>query len=270
MSLIAYVARIGFVYNLKVVNDEAQNKIIIQREELRGQNDEISKKSDALKLSHDNLIAANEVIQRQKRDLEKMVDQKTKHLMLANKELMLQKNELTQFSFALLHNLKSTVASLKGLMSLLDQNQLNESILQVCEYIDSTIQHMSELFEGLNEIIELRSNLYQLNTHFCFKEEFENVVNLLKKQVLQTQAEIKLNNHADHPIFTNKNKIGSILLYLISNSLKYSSPECKPRIEVSFREIGDTYHLTVKDNGLGIDPDKHQQKIFQLFQRFQP
>jgi len=52
---------------------------------------------------------------------------------------------------------------------------------------------------------------------------------------------------------------------LISNSLKYRG-EQPPLIHVSCEEIEDEWLITVRDNGIGIDPQYHQQ-IFGVFKR---
>jgi light-regulated signal transduction histidine kinase (bacteriophytochrome) len=52
---------------------------------------------------------------------------------------------------------------------------------------------------------------------------------------------------------------------LIGNALKYRG-EATPHVTVSAGPDGDTWHFTVRDNGIGIDP-AYAERIFVIFQR---
>jgi two-component system, chemotaxis family, CheB/CheR fusion protein len=66
---------------------------------------------------------------------------------------------------------------------------------------------------------------------------------------------------------------------LISNSLKFSKPRVRPKIEIKSRLIPagkqvadnmsfkrDYLNITLTDNGIGFDP-QYRERIFQVFQR---
>ncbi len=53
---------------------------------------------------------------------------------------------------------------------------------------------------------------------------------------------------------------------MISNAIKYRSPNRPPVIKIETYEEGDFIILKVQDNGLGIDPAK-QDKLFGMFKR---
>ena len=58
--------------------------------------------------------------------------------------------------------------------------------------------------------------------------------------------------------------LSSIFHNLISNALKYHSPDRELRISVKAEKIQDRVILTVKDNGLGIDLIKHHDNVFKI------
>ena len=62
--------------------------------------------------------------------------------------------------------------------------------------------------------------------------------------------------------------LNSIMLNLISNAIKYRSPDRDPEIHIRTYSKGKLTYLEVKDNGLGIDLERHKDKLFGLFQRF--
>ena len=59
-------------------------------------------------------------------------------------------------------------------------------------------------------------------------------------------------------------KAWQLLQNLIINAVKFSS--LQPEIYISFKDDSEKYIFSVKDNGIGIDPE-YFEKIFKMFQR---
>jgi signal transduction histidine kinase len=53
---------------------------------------------------------------------------------------------------------------------------------------------------------------------------------------------------------------------LISNAIKYRLPERPPQIHISAEQTGQHCLVSVRDNGIGIDPN-HAKRIFGVFKR---
>jgi len=60
----------------------------------------------------------------------------------------------------------------------------------------------------------------------------------------------------------------SILMNLLNNALKYSAPERSPVIEARTFWNNGNLMFEIKDNGRGINLDKHSQNIFKLYKTF--
>ena len=60
----------------------------------------------------------------------------------------------------------------------------------------------------------------------------------------------------------------SIFNNLIRNSIKYRNPDQQPLITIKSTKENGKIILTFKDNGLGIDLNKHGTKVFGLYKRF--
>jgi light-regulated signal transduction histidine kinase (bacteriophytochrome) len=58
-----------------------------------------------------------------------------------------------------------------------------------------------------------------------------------------------------------------LLQNLIGNSIKFC--HTSPKVHISAIEEKDSFIFSVKDNGLGIEP-QYFDRIFQIFQRLQP
>jgi chemotaxis family two-component system sensor kinase Cph1 len=56
-----------------------------------------------------------------------------------------------------------------------------------------------------------------------------------------------------------------LFLNLLANGIKYRGKD-SPEIHVSARTTGEEWIISVRDNGIGIDP-KYANKVFELFER---
>ena len=70
-------------------------------------------------------------------------------------------------------------------------------------------------------------------------------------------------------IVCDRIKMTAVFSNLISNALKFAKPNERPVIKISWSETPKEYEFYVKDNGIGIDP-QHHQEIFDIFKQFHP
>ena len=66
----------------------------------------------------------------------------------------------------------------------------------------------------------------------------------------------------------NQNQLRQVLQNLIANAIHYRKKDVVPKIHVSALKTGEQVHLSVTDNGVGIE-EKYFEKVFGLFQRLQ-
>jgi light-regulated signal transduction histidine kinase (bacteriophytochrome) len=53
---------------------------------------------------------------------------------------------------------------------------------------------------------------------------------------------------------------------LIGNALKFRKPDVPPRVDVWAEREGDFWRISVRDNGIGLDP-RFYERVFIIFQR---
>jgi light-regulated signal transduction histidine kinase (bacteriophytochrome) len=63
----------------------------------------------------------------------------------------------------------------------------------------------------------------------------------------------------------DESQLTQVLLNLVSNALKFRG-KAPPRVHLAASAVGDSWEITVADNGIGIDP-QYFERIFVLFQR---
>ena len=87
---------------------------------------------------------------------------------------------------------------------------------------------------------------------------------ILKWQLKKKNAEISIENL---PVIKgDKRMMGQLFENFISNSLKYSKQDDKPRIKITYSKGSDDIELIFQDNGIGFD-ERYLDQMFTLFQR---
>jgi len=258
------------IYELNLINED----LIEKNAELEAQNQEISLQSENLNINQRKLQEAytliekqKELLYRQNQNLSSELIKKNKDLTNTNAELIKHNNELRQFSYTVSHNLRGPVASLLGLVNLIDRRNMVAEDEQIFNHIKSSLSLLDSIIRDLSKIIDIRNDIFQLRQKISLHSELTEISRLFKNEIEAHNIQVRLNFDCDD-IYSVKPLVHSILYNLISNAIKYRSPERQSVIEVSSKIDGDAYVLEIRDNGLGIDLPTHRENLFKLYKRF--
>ncbi|MGC3943689.1 MAG: ATP-binding protein [Chryseolinea sp.] len=228
--------------------------------EVSEQKQEIQTQAEKLSDSHQSISAMN-------RGLEQIVAEKTLELRRINEELIKNNNELLQFSFTVSHNLRGPVARLLGLSDLVSRQALPEETRQLVSFIEITADELDHIIKDLVNILELRNDPKFSREHIVLEEEWTQTVGRLKDSL--TGSEELSTDFKNLPeLFTVRSLLDNILYNLLSNSIKFRSPERPLKVQVSSRVENGRAVLEVRDNGLGFNIRQHRDKVFKLYRRF--
>ena len=222
-----------------------------------------------------NLNKANTVIQHQQEMLAKenvqlsrdLMD-KNNQLMETNHELIQHNNELLQFSYTVSHNLRGPVASMLGLLHLIDPADLQGESKEIIEYIRNSVVSLDSTIKDLSSIIDIRNKVSKVRQPVSLDQEVGHIITLLQKEIDDEDIEVIQNLGPIRTIYSVKPMISSILYNLISNAIKYRSTDRKPVIRISAVVTNDQIRIDVADNGLGLDVERYKEKLFGLYKRF--
>lgn len=143
-------------------------------------------------------------------------------------------------------------------LELLEKDLLEKNI-RLKNYIEIINQNSKRLLRLVNNLIDSTKfdcGFYKYNPKnqdiVCFMENIAMSVAEFAKQnginlIFDTNVEEKV-------IAFDLEKLERTILNLLSNSIKYTNSPGK--IEVILNDCGDTFNITVKDNGIGIPMDK--------------
>ncbi|WP_285009674.1 sensor histidine kinase [Pedobacter faecalis] len=183
-------------------------------------------------------------------------------------ELNRRHDELMQFSHIVSHNLRSPVANILGLAQLLHEDVPSASLAETTGYILKAAQSMDHVLRDLNTVLSVRSSLEEKMQTFLLSEIISLVCINLKKEIDESAARIHVTvDPLADELTSIKSYVQSALFNLISNAMKYRSPERPPVIDINVYKEGTHTVISIQDNGLGIDLDLHQHRIFALYGR---
>lgn len=272
------IAGILFLKHEWETSEDEKNKLIRELEEkhneVESQNQEILAQSDILNTNQNKLTEAYQIIEKQKellshqnKHLEFELIEKNKELTQTNSELIKYNTELRQFSFTVSHNLRGPVASLLGLVDLVDYSHLDQATKEVLHHIRGSAQQLDGIINDLSKIIDIRHDIFRVRQRVDVHHEIYKIKHLFEDKLVSYGIEIREDLQSPE-IFSVKPMVHSILYNLISNSIKYRSPERKLVVSITSTQDENYYIVKVADNGLGIDMQQHRENLFKLYRRF--
>jgi signal transduction histidine kinase len=230
---------------------------------------------EELKLKGTELQNANDLIQKQRQQLREenlnlnreLVD-KNQQLVETNSELISHNNDLQQFSYTISHNLRGPLASITGLLSLVNEHELGPSNQPLMGHFRTSVNALESTVRDLSYIIDTRNRITRLRQPILWVELLENIKTQLKKDIDDNRVEILASFDEAPEIFSVRPMVHSILYNLISNAIKYRHADRACRIKVSTFKSDDQILVEVVDNGIGIDLARFGDKLFNLYRRF--
>ena len=185
------------------------------------------------------------------------------------REMTQSNKDLKQFSYITSHNLRAPLSNLMGLLNLIEDIPVeNPELEELLNGFYKSTNLLNDTINDLVKVIIIKDNPSIQKETVSLSEVFENVFAQLSFQIEANKPIIKLKLDKVPLLNTNKAYIESILLNLLTNSLKYKSENRKLKISITAEQIDQNVFLTFTDNGIGIDLDRNVDKVFGLYQRF--
>jgi signal transduction histidine kinase len=259
--------------NSRYRNDliEINNKLGLALRDLEAQNQEILAQSEELHMSQEQLLAANQVIERQKAALQNEVRQVNSELQEANEELVKHNNELQQFSYTISHNLRGPIARILGLTNLaklIRSFEKHDEANAILSHIETSSYELDSVTRELSAIADIRNTTYQIRQSIDFQKEWSEIKKVLKVSETMENRNFQVDFSAAPRMFSVRPMVYSILLNLVSNAIKYQSPDRELQVTVRTRSNNEYTVIQVSDNGLGIDLGLFQHDMFKMYKRF--
>lgn len=191
--------------------------------------------------------------------------QAEKELLKLTEELKRSNSDLEQFAYIASHDLQSPLRNVEGFVQLLARRykgKFDGKADEFIQYISTGVKDMQMLILDILEYSKVGSDGKTFTTidgSSCVTKALSN----LKDTITEKHAEITCHEklpqvHGDFAQLT------SLFQNLLGNAIKFCTE--KPIIHIAAKKEGPEYIFSVRDNGIGINPEV-SDKIFAVFHR---
>jgi PAS domain S-box-containing protein len=184
------------------------------------------------------------------------------------RELEHLKAELDTFLYRVSHDIRSPIATVLGLLNLVNyEKQLGaeRSIDSVFDYtgkMQERVKHLDDLLANLSVVAF--NNTQEMVPQFISPNEYlRSVISSIKKLYPSVKFSVKIDMQSE--FYGDSIRLGPILFNVISNACKYACPD-KPEqmVKILFKCNYHSSRIIVEDNGKGIG-EQYLKDIFKQF-----
>ena len=186
-----------------------------------------------------------------------------------NKELQKTNEDLDNFVYTASHDLKAPISNLEALVQtlweMIEEKGESGEEKEIVQMITSSIDRLKNTIFDLTELARVQKGFEDDKEYCLFDDVFQEAEKDLLILIKESNATFLSEFHVPG-IYFSKRSMRSVLYNLVSNALKYRSPGRAPIIHLRTMETDHYTELHVKDNGLGIAPEK-SEAVFSMFKR---
>ena len=215
------------------------------------------------------LSQAHEQVRRQAADLEGMLAQRdATALLLAEQaeELRRSNSELEHLAAIASHDLSEPLRVIAGYSELLGERCEawdDDDAVQITAAIERGVQRMQRLIDGI--LAYARAGITLDVEDIPLEEVVAEVSLSLEAMIDERGASLEV---GDLPVVSfNRTQLVQVLQNLVSNAIKFVPPGRVPTVKIAAEELGDSWRVTVADNGMGISAEELERTVSGFGQR---
>ena len=174
--------------------------------------------------------------------------------------------ELEQFAYVASHDLQEPLRMVSSYTQLLAKRLEGHLDRDTQDFIGFAVDGSNRMQRLIQDLlmysrVTTRGRPYEpVDLHQVLGEAIAN----LQAAIAESGA---LVSNGDLPtLIADRSQLVQVFQNLIGNAIKFRKEGEAPRVHVTARSDGDEWVISVKDNGIGIDP-KHFSRLFVIFQR---
>jgi PAS domain S-box-containing protein len=181
-------------------------------------------------------------------------------------ELARSNADLEQFAYVASHDLQEPLRMVASYTQLLARRYRDKLDDDAQEFIGYAVDGVTRMQSLINDLLAYS----RVGTR---GGAFETVdLNVVVGRVLATlgpameEQDAVVTSATLPSLEADAGQLTQLFQNLIANAIKFRRPGEAPRVHISAEEQGDEWVLSVRDNGIGIDPE-YADRIFVIFQR---
>lgn len=186
-----------------------------------------------------------------------------------NNSLEIRNKQLSDFNYLISHNLRAPVTSMSVIVDMISDEKNIEVLHQLVPKLKQVTQSISHLTEDINDYVAILDNKEIKIIDINLRDLIQEVKHEFTETLLDhSEFEVKLHLEVWDHLKYSKFYLQSILHNFISNAIKYKRAEVNSYIQFESAIENNQKVLYVRDNGMGLNLDKHGENVFKLYKRF--
>jgi len=178
-------------------------------------------------------------------------------------------SELERFAYITSHDLRAPVVNILELVALLDSQKPDPDLeRQLIEKLRKSTQQLDSTLNTLIEVVALKNQTATDKQWIMWREVFDDVLLSINQQVQKSNTQLTVDFSRAPKVLANRDYLQSIILNLLTNAIRYKKPNHPPVIQITTYWEDDNTVLSILDEGIGIDLNRHRNKLFGLYQQF--
>ncbi len=178
--------------------------------------------------------------------------------------------ELDDFAHVVAHDLRAPVRTARLFAdrlvhSLGDTNSLAN---EFGDRLDECLGRVDSMILSMLDYSALRTQFPEM-CPLPLDDLVRDVSDLVSADLLAVGATITIESDPDHRVMADPDLFARVLVNVLTNSVKYRSPDRPLELRVSAEQVGANIRLSVQDNGVGI-PDNARERVFRILERLDP
>lgn len=179
-----------------------------------------------------------------------------------------QNERLKNFAYIVSHNLRTHSGGIAMLLDLLKDETPEVYENELFQYLKNSSDNLTETIAHLTDVVQInletKENFKTVALNPIIEKNISSLLSLAKKNQVLIKNQVSENvSVLGLPAY-----LDSIIMNFLTNGIKYSSKDRSSYVEISTEINEDFIILIFKDNGLGIDLEKHRNKLFSIYKTF--
>lgn len=176
--------------------------------------------------------------------------------------------QLLNFAHIISHNLRSPVITLDSLINFYKVEENPAEKQELFGLMEEVIKNLLSTMEDTIDILKVQEDSGQVIEEVTLEDILDKTKTALIGMIRETNATLDVDFSAFNRLHFSKSYLESIFLNLISNALKYKHPDRPPHLQIKGELEQEKRVLSFSDNGMGIDLEKHRDKVFGMNKTF--
>lgn len=184
------------------------------------------------------------------------------------RELTYQRDSLEEFGSLVSHQFRAPLTNLASITSLLQEVEDESEQRSLVNALGDAVEVLNRTLEEISQAVRVRQEVAPRDEVIHINDEIVSIKGQLAQSIRDAEATIHVDTTnldvIEYPLIYLK----SILRNLISNAIRFADESRPCEVWITTECVDDNPVLVVRDNGVGIDLDRHAERMFRLGKTF--